>query len=161
MFMAVPTASNGDGDTQNDYWPMPKFFFSVDIGDDKDLPFQEVSGLEMETDVIDYRHSNMPFSFSTINQPGLRKYGDVTLKKGTFTKDNNFFDWFNEINLNTISRKQIIIKLLDQDGNPLMTWTLDKAFPKQVQGTQLNSQSSDVAIETIVFAHEGMSIATP
>ena len=42
-----------------------------------------------------------------------------------------------------------------------MTWTLDKAFPKQVQGTDLNAQSSDVAVETIVFAHEGLVIATP
>lgn len=159
--MAVPTASNGDGATQNDYWPMSKFFFSVDIGDDTDLPFQEVSGLDMETDVVDYRHGNSPYAHSTINMPGLKKFGDVTLKKGIFTKDNKFFDWFNPINLNTIERKQIIIKLLDEGGSPLMTWTLDKAFPKQVQGTDLNSQSSDVAVETIVFVHEGLVISTP
>lgn len=158
--MAVPTAANGDGATQNNYWPMPKFFFSVDIGDDTDLPFQEVSGLDVETDVTEYRHGNSPYH-APIKMPGLRKYSDVTLKKGIFTKDNKFFDWFNPINLNTIERKQIIIKLLDEGGNPLMTWTLDKAFPKQVQGTDLNSQSSDVAVETIVFAHEGMIVATP
>ena len=34
---------------------IPKFYFSVDIGDFTDLPFQEVSGLDIETEVIEYR----------------------------------------------------------------------------------------------------------
>ena len=46
--MATPTA--GDGGSQDQYWPLPKFYFSVDIGDFTDLPFQEVTNLIMEWD---------------------------------------------------------------------------------------------------------------
>ena len=52
--MAIPTA--GTGAEQDQYWPLPKFYFSVDIGEYTDLPFQEVSGLDIETEAIEYRH---------------------------------------------------------------------------------------------------------
>ena len=80
--MALPTA--GTGAEQDQFWPLPKFYFSVDIGEEfTDLPFQEVSGLDVETEVIEYRHGNSP-SHSTIKMPGMMKFGDITLKKGVF-----------------------------------------------------------------------------
>ena len=86
--MALPT--QGTGGQQDQYWPLPKFYFSVDIGSATDLPFQEVSGLEIDTDPIKYRHGNST-SFSEIKMPGLIKYSDVTLKKGVFATDNQFY----------------------------------------------------------------------
>jgi|TARA_B110000037_G_scaffold220417_1_gene288297 phage tail-like protein len=151
--MALPVA--GTGDAQDQFWPMPKFYFSVDIGDFQDLPFQEVSGLDVETEVIEYRHGNSP-SHGTIKMPGLMKYGDVTLKKGVFADDNQFFDWISEIGLNTYTRLTVVIRLLDETATERMTWTLSNAFPQKVTPTDMNSQSSEAGIETIVFAHEGM-----
>jgi phage tail-like protein len=52
----------------------------------------------------------------------------------------------------------VVIRLLDEQGDPKMTWTLTNAFPKQVTPTDMNSQSSEAAIETIIFAHEGLRI---
>jgi phage tail-like protein len=154
--MAAPTP--GAGNVQDQFWPMPKFYFSVDIGDKTDLPFQEVSGLDTETDVIEYRHGNSQV-FSTIKMPGLLKYGDITLKKGVFATDNSFYDWISQIKLNTYERLTVVIKLLDETNTPRMTWTLKNAFPKKVTPTDMNSKTSEVAIETIVFACEGMEIA--
>jgi phage tail-like protein len=153
--MATPTA--GTGADQDQFWPMPKFYFSVDIGDMTDLPFQEVSGLDIDTDIIEYRHGNSPVH-STIKMPGLMKYGDITLKKGVFATDNQFFDWIVQIQLNTYERLTVVIKLLDENGTPRMTWTLKNAFPKQVTPTDMNSKSSEVAVESIVFVCEGLTI---
>ena len=50
-----------------------------------------------------------------------------------------------------------MIRLLDETGSPRMTWTLTNAFPKQVTPTDMNSQSSEAAIETMVLAHEGLT----
>jgi phage tail-like protein len=151
--MALPTA--GTGAEQDQFWPMPKFYFSVDIGDFTDLPFQEVSGLDVETEVIEYRHGNSP-SHSTIKMPGMMKYADITLKKGVFADDNDFYDWISTISLNTYERLTVVIRLLDETATPRMTWTLTNAFPKQITPTDMNSQSSEAAIETMVLAHEGM-----
>lgn len=153
--MATPT--QGTGAEQDQFWPLPKFYFSVDIGDLTDLPFQEVSGLDIETDVIEYRHGNSPVH-STIKMPGLMKYGDITLKKGVFATDNQYHDWISKIHLNTYERLTVVIKLLDENGTSRMTWTLKNAFPKKVTPTDMNSKSSEVAVESIVFACEGLTI---
>ncbi|CAB3656958.1 phage tail protein [Trinickia soli] len=145
------------GEAQGNVWPLPKFHFSVDIGSQSNLPFQEVSGLDTETQVIEYRAGNSK-TFSTIKMPGIAKFGNVTMKKGIFVKDNNFFDMYSKIQMNLIERVTVTIKLLDQDGNPTMVWTLANAWPTKITGTDLKSDGNEVAVETIEFAHEGLKI---
>ena len=147
------------GETQDTNWPLPKFYFSVDITDvGTNLPFQEVSGLEVETQAIEYRAGNNP-KFSTIKMPGIQKSGNVTLKKGIFAKDNKFFDWHTKIVMNTVKRATVTIKLLDEKGKPTMTWTLANAWPTKITGTDLKAEGNEVAVETIEIAHEGLTVA--
>ena len=148
-----------DGSKQNALWPLPKFYFRVQFGS---LPaavaFQEVSGLEVEAQTIEYRHEDSP-TFSTIKMPGMKKLGNVTMKKGVFAKDNDFWDWYNQIKMNTIQRETVTIELLDESGHATMTWTLQNAFPTKITGTDLKSDGNEVAVETIEIAHEGLTIA--
>ena len=88
--------------------------------------------------------------------PGLIKHGDITLKKGVFANDNTFYDWISQVSLNTYERLTVVIRLLDETASPRMTWTLTNAFPKQITPTDLNSQSSEAAIETMILTHEGL-----
>ena len=141
--MAAPTA--GSGSEQDQYWPLPKFYFSVDIGDYTDLPFQEVSGLDIATEAIEYRHGNST-QFSAIKMPGIFKYADVTLKKGVFSDDNQFYEFIDEIKLNTVERVTVVIRLLDENGDAAMTWTLQNAFPLQITPTDMNSTASEAGI---------------
>lgn len=145
------------GDKQDNVWPLPKFYFQVKIGD-KEIPFQEVSGLDIEAQIIEYRHGNSK-EFSTIKMPGIKKTGNVTLKKGIFVKDNGFWDWFNKIKMNTIERQTIVINLLDEGGKPTMIWTLTNAWPTKITGTDMKSDGNEIAVETIEVAHEGLTIA--
>ena len=147
-----------DGTTQNNVWPLPKFYFAVKLGSqDNTAAFQEVSGLETETQIIEYRHGNSK-QFSTIKMPGIAKFGKITLKKGVFIKDNNFWEWYNAIKMNTIKRETVTIQLLDESGKPTVTWTLTNAWPTKISGTDLKSEGNEVAIETLELAHEGITI---
>ncbi len=146
------------GEVQDTVWPLPKFYFTVEVEDLAEATFQEVSGLDLEAQIIEYRHGNSP-DFSTIKMPGIKKYGDVTLKKGIFKGDNKFWDWFNKIKMNTIERHPVTIKLLDEAGSPTMVWTLKNAWPTKITGTDLKSDGNEVAVETLVIAHEGLTIA--
>ena len=149
-----------DGSAQSTtVWPLPKFYFEVQW-DDAVMHFQEVSGLDMDTQPLDYRHGNSP-AFSVVKMPGIKKYSDVTMKKGVFKSDNKFWDWFNQIKMNTIKRKPVTIRLLDEAGAPTMVWTLINAWPTKITGTDLKSQGNEVAVETIVIAHEGLTVANP
>lgn len=144
------------GEKQEAPWPVPKFHFKVTLGNRGEISFQEVSGLDTEHDVIEYRAGNS-VDFSTVREPGLRKASDVTLKKGMFKDDNALFDYFTEVKMNTIQRETVTIQLLDEEHNPLFTWTLKNAYPLKVSGTDLNAQNSEVAVEEIVLAHEGLT----
>ncbi len=101
---------------------LPKFHFKVEWDNDV-MSFQEVSGLDVQSEEISYRRGDSPI-FSTVKMPGLKKYSNVTMKKGIFKSDAKFRDWFNQIRMNTIGRKTITISLMDEAGAPTMVWTL-------------------------------------
>ncbi len=151
-----------DGAAQDQtIWPMPKFYFEVTFtggGEGMVAAFQEVSGLDTEAQVIEYRAGSSPV-FSTVKMPGITKSGNVTLKKGIFIKDNKFHDWFAKIKMNTVARSAVTISLLDESGAPTMVWTLKNAWPTKVTGTDLKADGNEVAVETIELAHEGLTIA--
>lgn len=90
--------------------------------------------------------------------PGLKKVGNVTLKKEVFTKDNRFWTWYSTIKMNLIQRQTIVIKLLDETGAPTMVWTLTNAWPTKIQGTDLEVDGNEVAIESIELAYETLMI---
>ncbi|MCP4285386.1 MAG: phage tail protein [Gammaproteobacteria bacterium] len=147
-----------EGSTQStNVWPLPKFHFQVKW-DAEVMSFQEVSGLDMEAQMIEYRYGDSK-EFSTVKMPGIKKFGNVTMKKGVFKSDNKFWDWFNEIKMNTIKRKPVTISLLDEEGGATMVWTLANAWPTKITGTDLKSDGNEVAIESIEIAHEGLTIA--
>jgi phage tail-like protein len=146
-----------DGSAQSTtMWPLPKFRFEVKW-DDAVMYFQEVSGLDVEAQVLEYRHGDSP-QFSVVKMPGIKKFSDVTMKDGVFKSDNKFWDWFNEIKMNTVKRKPVTISLLDETGAPSMVWTLANAWPNKISGTDLKATGNEVAVETIVISHEGLTI---
>lgn len=147
-------------DTQDSVWPLPKFAFTVAFGDLDPVAFQEVTGLSAETQAIEYRHGDSP-AFSPIKMPGIAKIGNVVLKKGVFRRDSAFWDWFNQIKLNTIKRQTEVIRLLDEAGGTAMRWTLTNAWPTKITGTDMKSDGNEVAIQTIEIAYEGLTVATP
>ncbi|MCI5221334.1 MAG: phage tail protein [Candidatus Electrothrix sp. AR4] len=147
-----------DGSKQsNSVWPLPKFHFEVKW-DAEVMSFQEVSGLDVEAQIIEYRAGDSK-AFSTIKMPGIQKSGNVTMKKGVFKGDNKFWDWFKEIKMNVIKRKKITISLLDEEHKATMIWELDNAWPTKITGTDLKSDGNEVAVESIEIAHEGVTIA--
>ena len=137
-------------------WPMPKFHFKV-MWNDVQMSFQEVSGLDAQSEEIKYRAGDSSV-FSVVKMPGLIKYGNVTMKKGIFKGDNKFWDWFSKIKMNTIERTTVTISLLDEEGSETMVWTLKNAWPTKVTGTDLKAEGNEVAIESIEIVHEGLEI---
>jgi phage tail-like protein len=147
-----------DGSKQSTaVWPLPKFYFQVKW-DSQVMSFQEVSGLDIQSEEIKYRHGDSP-EFSVIKMPGLKKVGNVTMKKGVFKSDNKFWEWFNQIKMNTIKRVPVTISLLDETGAPTMVWTLANAWPTKITGTDLKAEGNEASIETIEIVHEGLTIA--
>ncbi|MGB5944075.1 MAG: phage tail protein [Leeuwenhoekiella sp.] len=137
-------------------YPLVKFHFAVEWGG-TNIGFTEVSGLDVETEPIEYRQGASP-EYSKIKMPGMQKYSNITLKRGTFQGDNEYFTWWNTVKLNTIERRDITISLLNEEHEPVVVWKVKNAFPIKVQSTDLKGDASEVAIESIEIAHEGLVI---
>jgi phage tail-like protein len=145
-------------------YPLPKFHFQVEWGDGFRIGFTEVSGLDFETEVIEYRAGDS-LKYNKSKQPGLTKYSDVTFKRGIFEGDHDYFKlwketyYFQEGNkVSSRYRRTITIKLLNETHQPVITWQLTNAWPKKITSTDLKADASEVAIETMEVAHEGLTI---
>lgn len=137
-------------------YPLPKFHFRADFGGDS-VSFTEVSGLDVETEIIEYRDgANRSYSKQKI--PGMQKYANVVLKRGIMPADNNFFDWWNTVSLNKVERRNVTVSLLNELHEPVMVWKIVDAWPAKVTGTDLKADGNEIAIETIELAHEGITI---
>ena len=138
-------------------WPVPSFYFKVSVTDVGDISCSEVSGLETEYDMIEFRAGDSPV-FTKQKMPGMRKASDVTLKKGIFKDDKAMWDWINSIKLNTIKRATVTISLLDESGKPVKTWELTNAWPKKITVEGFKADGNTAAIETLILAHEGVTV---
>ncbi|MBP0904192.1 phage tail protein [Mariniflexile gromovii] len=145
-------------------YPLPKFHFQVEWGSDFRIGFTEVSGLDFETEVIEYREGSSK-KYNKSKQPGLTKYSNITLKRGTFEGDFDYFkEWqktyyFQEGNqTGSRYRRSVTVKLLNESHEPIITWVLENAWPSKVQSTDLKADANEVAIETMELVHEGLTI---
>lgn len=137
-------------------YPLPTFHFTVTWGGTR-VGFSEVTGLTQENQAIEYRDGSFP-EYSSIKMPGLRKFSNVTLKRGVIKADNDFFKWLSTIKLNTVERRDLVISLLNEKHEPVMTWKVQNAFPVKLEGPQLKASANEVAIESIELAHEGLEL---
>lgn len=137
-------------------YPLPKFHFQVEWGG-ASIGFTEVSGLDVQTDPIEYRDGASP-EYVKIKMPGMQKFSNITLKRGTFKGDNDFYAWWNTVALNTIERRNVTISLLNESHEPVVVWKVKNAWPIKVQSTDLKADGNEVAIESIELVHEGLVI---
>lgn len=125
--------------------------------------FQEVNGLGIEATVAEYRNGNDPENHVR-KITGVYKVTDVTLKRGLIG-DADFFQWIKSVRTGAQGADTILgnvtIQLMAEDhSGPVMTWTLRNARPIKYTGPTLNAKGgTDVAMEELVLAYEGLEIA--
>ena len=136
-------------------YPLASFRYSVSFGG-ADIGFSEVSGLTLEYEVVKYRDGPGK-QYGEIKMPGRPKVSDVTLKRGIFPSDSMFYTWLSTYH-NKLERKDVLVNLLDEEGQPKMTWKLLKAWPAKVEGPSLKKDGSEVAVESITLTYEEMII---
>ncbi|MDR0941063.1 MAG: phage tail protein [Bacteroidales bacterium] len=151
-----------------DDWSLPvAFYFSVEfLGKPEigELTFKEVSGLTAEIET------------ETIKEGGLNNYGH-TLPKGV--KHSNLLlksavrktDSANELALQTwlqnvfnldfavaIPIQNIIVKLLNANGQPLRSWFCSGAYPVKIETEGFDAEKNQIAIETLEFCYKELTV---
>jgi phage tail-like protein len=145
----------------NEYFPPASFYFGLSIGGKEgvDSMWQEVSGLEVESDVEEIIEGGE--NDHTHRVPGRVKYKNLVLKRGLAPKTSSLVDWCETRfgdgkNLDkAVELKNIIVSLYNEKGEaePIATWTFDKAYPVKWSISNFNAQENALAVETIEFAY--------
>jgi|SRR5450631_3017804 phage tail-like protein len=138
--------------------PYGQFNFLIEIDGITVGGFSEASGLSTDTNIIEYREGSE--NQGTVRKlPGLMKYSNIVLKRG-WTQDQNLWNWRKKVIDGATQRTSGTIILLDEARQPALRWNFREGWPSKWDGPQLNGKTSEVAIETLEIAHEGLELAT-
>jgi phage tail-like protein len=146
--VVVPASARDD--------PYNGFNFRVEIDGVSLAAFSEVSGLENETAVIEYRVGGDPNTVRKL--PGLTRYADIVLRRG-ITQDAELWSWRKNVIEGKTDRRNGSIVLLDDEGNQVVRWNFLQGWICKWKGPALDARDNEVAIETIAIAHEGLDRA--
>jgi phage tail-like protein len=136
--------------------PYKAFNFLVEIDGIARAGFSEVSGLESETQVIEYRAGG---ESNTVRKlPGLTKYANIVLRRGV-TQDAELWNWRKTVEEGRVDRRNGSITVRDDDGTEVVRWNFFNGWISKWQGPDLNARANEVAIETIEIAHERLERA--
>jgi phage tail-like protein len=138
--------------------PLRNFNFRVEIDNIARAGFSEVSGLESEIAVVDYREGTDPPHVRKLS--GLTKYGNVTLKHGLVAGAGalDLANWFRAVSAGDLrnNRKRVSIILQDEARQDQARFIVSDAWPVKYAVSPLNAQGNEVIIEILELANEGI-----
>ncbi len=137
--------------------PYGQFNFLIEIDGVVKGGFSEASGLSTDTNMIEYREGAEQQG-TTRKLPGLMKYNNIVLKRG-WTKDKSLWTWRKKVIDGKTQRNSGSIVLLDEARNEALRWNFREGWPSKWEGPALNAKTSEVAVETLEIAHEGLELA--
>ncbi len=141
------------GGIRND--PFLSFNFLVEIEGLIVGGFSDVSGLQSEIEVNDYREGGVNDYIHRLAGPA-RYTANLVLKRG-MTMDPMLWLWHRDVRRGIIVRRNVTVLLLDNTGIPVNFWTLEKAYPMRWAGPELKADSNTVAVETLELVHCGFA----
>jgi phage tail-like protein len=136
--------------------PFGASHFVIEIDGITRAGFRECTGLDSATDIILYREGDEPGTLRKV--PGLTKYSNITLKWGS-CDDTDLWAWRQNVVGGKMQRKNGSVVLLDDTRQETARWNFSHGWPAQWTGPNLNATATDVAVETLVIAHEGVKRA--
>ncbi len=131
------------------------FLLEIDGTSDAVAGFTEVSGINMESDIVEYREGS---DTATVRKlPGLRKYGNITLKRG-YTTNSELWDWRKTVIDGLTERKSGAVVLLNEAREPTLRWEFSEAWVSKYEGPALNATANETAVESIEIAVEDVRL---
>lgn len=134
------------------YYPPLGFHFLVEFADFGDeYQFQSVSGLSVDLETEDiteggenrFRHK----------LPVQAKYPNLVLKRGLLP-NSDLIDWCRDaVESFEIKPTDLVIKLLNEKNEPLVSWNVVHAWPVKWSVADFNAEENQVVIETLELTY--------
>jgi phage tail-like protein len=141
------------------YYPPVGFHFKVEfqgIGNDNDVRFQSVSGLNVEYDTESFKEGGQNLYEHKL--PVRTKFSDLVLKRGMLT-DSQVIKWCTNALFNReFKPAQIIVTLRNEEDQPLKTWKVNNAWPRKWAVSDFNATENALVVETLELSFSYFTI---
>jgi len=134
--------------------PYLTFNFAVEIEGLLVGGFTEVTGLESQIEVEEYREGGVNDFVHKL--PGRTSYASLVLRHG-LTGLSTLWYWYNQTTEGAIRRRNGTVMLLNASQMPVMWWNFRNALPVRWTGPAFNAASDEVGVEELELAHEGFT----
>jgi phage tail-like protein len=124
--------------------------------DGLEASFAEVQVPTAEIEVVEYREGGDRTN-SVRRVPGVTKYSNLVLKRG-IAGSTELWEWFTSIRNGELQRRTVVVALLNERRDPVLTYTLRNCLPVKYVGPTLQAAATEVAIEEVELLVEGMEI---
>jgi phage tail-like protein len=136
--------------------PYRTFNFQLQIDGVPLGAFSEVSGLTAEGDAVDYREGT-DLQPNVRKLTGLRKYSNITLKRG-YTQDQSLWRWYGNIVNGQADRRDVTIVLMNEARQPELRWHAENAWVNKIEAPSFKAAGNEIAMESVELVHEGLTI---
>jgi phage tail-like protein len=137
--------------------PLTGFHFYLEIDGITQALFRECSGLDSESNIIEYKEAGKNGQTIIKKVPGELKWSNIVMKRGV-TEVLELWEWRQQIEDGKVddARKNGSVVMYNQNNEEMARWNFEAGWPSKITGPQLNANNNDIAIEEITICHEGL-----
>jgi phage tail-like protein len=135
--------------------PYLGFNFAVEVDSIVVAGFSEVSGLQSEAEVQEYREGGVNEYIH--KRAGPIKYSSNLVLKRGISDAAGLWSWFSDVMQGKVQRKTVSIVLMDSACAEKFRWDFQHAYPVKWSGPDLRATAAEVAVESVELAHEGLA----
>jgi phage tail-like protein len=136
--------------------PYRAFNFRIEIDRAPVAGFRECTGLSATIELFEYRNGD-DLELSPRKLTGLRKFGNITLRRG-FTTERSLWEWYRNLLNGVTDRRNGAIVLVDEAREDVLRWNFSNGWISRWAGPAFNATSNDVAIEEVELTVERVEL---
>jgi phage tail-like protein len=119
--------------------------------------FSECSGLEMSLQVEEHREGGR--NGAVLKFPSRVNWSNIRLRRGAALSD-ELWNWHYGFVEGRGKRRDGVIVLQNSERTPVKVWRFSRGLPIKWTGPTMNANQSQVAIEELEIAHEGLKLVS-
>src|SRR3954468_19044876 len=136
---------------------MTTFSFVLEIGGVEMATFRKCSGVESETETIEYKEATKDGRMIIRKVPGAMKWSDITLER-RIDESKALWEWRKQVEDGDVdaARRDGSIVLKDSTTKEVARWNFECGGCPKWTGAELDAGANDVGTEKITITHEGL-----
>ena len=136
---------------------MTTFSFVLEVDGVEMASFRKCSGVEAETETIEYKEATKDGRMIIRKVPGAMKWSDITLER-RIDSSKALWEWRKQVEEGDVdsARRNGSIVIKDSKKTEVARWSFTAGWPSKWTGAELDAGGNEVATEKVTITHEGL-----